>query len=96
MYEPLDAPGDAPPRYVKKLLNFWVFMLIPWFPFAAMAGLAFDGGSTFAAYLFVWSVWTYPVVLIIAMILKRWIPNAMFLPFLNVVGFVLSGSSHRA
>jgi hypothetical protein len=51
MYESLDAPVGAPPPFVKKLLNFWLFMLIPSFPFAAMAGLAFDGGPTNDAYI---------------------------------------------
>lgn len=91
-----ESTKSTEPPFVKKLQNFWVFMLIPWVPFAMLAGLAFDGGPTSNAYLFVWSVWTYPVVLIIAMICKRWMPSVMFLPILNVVGFVISGSSRGA
>jgi hypothetical protein len=92
--QPVGSSTDPP--FVKKLLGFWVFLLIPWFPFAALAGMAFDGGRTLNAYIFVWSLWTYPVALVISVILKRWVPNMILLPFLNIMGFLISGSSHGA
>jgi hypothetical protein len=81
--------ATAPP-FVRKFANFWLFLLLPWMLIAPMSGLAFDGGRTTEAYIFLWSIWTYPVVLIIALILKRWVPSMMFRPLLNILGFVVS------
>jgi hypothetical protein len=97
MYEPLDEAdvqvAKGPPAYVKRMQSIWLFLLMPWMLFAMGSGMAFDGGPTSSAYLFVWSVWTYPLVLIAAMILKKWIPQVMFLPFANIVMFMLSAGT---
>jgi hypothetical protein len=97
MYEPLDEPltvqADTPPSYVNKMQGIWLFLLLPWFPFAGLSGMAFDGGKKTSAYVFVWALWTYPLVLFIASMLKRRIPGAILLPFLNVFLFLASGGS---
>jgi hypothetical protein len=62
-----------------------------------LSGLAFDAGEKWYAYLFVWSMWTYPIFLAAAFILKR-SKSALFLvllPILNVVGCAVSGSYPR-
>ena len=41
------------------LLVLWAVLLIPWLPFAALAGMAFDGGNRLAAALFVLAAWSY-------------------------------------
>jgi hypothetical protein len=53
--------------------------------------MAFDAGPKTSVYVFVWSVWTYPLVALIASMLARRIPAAIFLPFVNVFLFVVSG-----
>lgn len=56
-------------------------------------GLAFDGGHTLQAYAFAWSIGSYPVVLLIALVLalstKK--PRFVFLPLLNGLVFCITG-----
>lgn len=90
MYEPLDEPAEVlsdcgPPKYIKTMQGIWLFLMLPWFPFAGLSGMAFDGGRKTAAYVFVWAVWTYPITVFFAWMLKRWRPEAIFLPLLNIV-----------
>jgi len=75
----------------KVALFIWSVLLIPWLPFALLSGMAFDAGRTTAAYVFVWSAWTYPISVAIAFALRRKIPAFVLLPLLNVFGFLLSG-----
>ena len=97
MCEPLDeslnASPEAPPSYAKTMQGIWLFLLFPWFPFAGLSGMAFDGGKKTSAYVFVWAVWTYPAVLLAASRLKRRFPGAIFLPFVNVFLFLVSGGA---
>jgi hypothetical protein len=75
---------------VKTMLTVWFLLLIPWFPFATMgSGLAFDGGPTTAAYLYVWTMWTYPLLLGIAYFSRRRQPNLVWLPSITVIIFML-------
>lgn len=48
--------------------------------------MAFDSGETqsFKVYALVWSIWTYPIVVLIAAIFRHKAPVIAFLPFLNV------------
>jgi hypothetical protein len=43
------------------------------------------------AYVFVWSIWTYPVVVGIVWILKKKMPLIALLPCLNIVACVVAG-----
>lgn len=79
---------------VKAMLIVWCVLLAPWVPMAPWAGMACDAGPTLEANTFVWSAWTYPVSVIIALIFSRKIPFLSLLPFLNVMGTVLSGLQH--
>jgi hypothetical protein len=84
--------SDAEPEsFVKIVLVIWAVLLIPWLPFAALSGLAFDGGPTLAAYVIVWALLTYPVSLLIAWLLRKKAPFLVFLPCVNVILFCLSG-----
>lgn len=76
--------------YVTGWLIIWCLLLVPWGVFAALSGMAFDGGYTFSAYLFVWSVETYPLSLVIAFIFRRKCPALVFLPFIHLIGVLLS------
>src|ERR1041385_4998030 len=80
---------------VKFLLAVWFALLLPWFPFAALAGLAFAGGPKWSSYLFVWSLWTYPLILFIGFWFRRKAPVLSLLPVFNVIGFFVGGSYPR-
>jgi hypothetical protein len=75
---------------MKALLIIWLILLLPWILVAALAGMAFDGGPTPQAHLFIWSVWSYPLPVIGACIFYRKQHNVVLLPLINVVGVLLS------
>jgi hypothetical protein len=79
-------------RTINGLLIAWAVLLIPWVPFAMLSGLAFDGGPTPQAYVFFWSVLTYPVAVVIAVLSRKRVPVLLLIPFLNVIGFIASGA----
>jgi hypothetical protein len=97
VFEPL-SPSQSPLKpFVKAALIFWAVLFVPWFPIMMLSGMAFDAGYKWFAYVFVWSMWTYPITLTVAFILKR-TKSALFivlLPILNVVGCAVSGSYPR-
>jgi len=88
-------PSRQTPRAAKVLYIFWVALLLPWLLIALGTGIAFDGGPTSEAYTFVWSVWTYPVILGIAAVIRRWAPWAVLLPVINFAGCVASELLHK-
>jgi hypothetical protein len=53
--------------------------------------MAFDAGDRPEAYAVVWSVWTYPVTLIIVMVLRRSVPWIFLLPIVNFAGCLAGG-----
>ena len=85
--------NSATDLLARALLVIWVFLLIPWVVLAPLSGMAFDGGYTWKAYLFVGSLWTYPIVLAIAIIaLHRGKGTlVLLLPLLNVAGTLVAG-----
>ena len=89
MFESIGPPPlDA---NVRKLNTIWIILLVPWLPFAALAGMAFDGGPKWSAYVFVWSIWTYPLTVGIGYIFRRRKPMLSYLPLVNAAGFLISG-----
>lgn len=94
-----NAQPRQAPRATKIVFIFWLALLVPWLLWAPLSGMAFDGGYTPTAYAFVWSVWTYPVTVIIVAVLRRWTPWIVLLPVVNFAGCFAgglfpSGSSH--
>lgn len=83
---------QAPARidWTKALLGVWAILLIPWGPLAMTSGMAFDGGYTLAANVFVWSVLTYPVAVLIAAIFRRKVQWLVLLPCINIVAALLT------
>ncbi len=53
---------------VKVMLTIWCVILVPWVPiFSVMGtGMAFEGGYTLGAYLFVVMAWAYPILVGVA------------------------------
>ena len=72
----------------------WVILLIPWIFFFPLSGMAFDAGYTLEAYVFFWSVASYPVTVIVAGLARKKVPPLIFLPFLNFAGVLISGLLH--
>lgn len=64
----------------------WLLLLLPWFLFARLAGMAFDGGTTLGAYAFVISVWTYPLSVLVVGLFRRRVPSLISLAILNFCG----------
>jgi len=89
-------PTRHTPTPAKALFILWLVLLLPWFLFAGLSGMAFDGGPTAEAYTVVWSVWTYPITLGIVAVWRRWVPWIVILPFLNVVGCGASELLHKS
>ena len=70
---------------IKGILGLWIGLLIVWFPFAMLSGMAFDAGRSPAAYRYVWSVWTYPLSILIGFLFRKSFPLISWLPLLNII-----------
>jgi hypothetical protein len=70
-------------------------LLVPWVPFAPLCAMAFDPGPSFEAYLFVTCVWSYPVTVFLAFILRQRVPMIGFLPCLNFAILFVYGFFER-
>ena len=77
--------------YDAKLVVVWCILLLPWFLIAPVSAMAFDDGAKLSAYVFVWSVWTYPIPVVFAAVFREKWPKVTFLPLLNVIGVLVSG-----
>lgn len=73
-------------------LVVWTILLPLWLLIAPLAGMAFDGGYTLSAYLFVSFVWTYPISLAVAWFLAfiKKKPLAALIPCVNILGVLLT------
>lgn len=74
------------------LIGAWLILLIPWLYFAPASFMAFDSGDSLHARLFVLSVCTYPIAVVIALLLRNAKPWLLLLPCINLVGWFISGS----
>jgi hypothetical protein len=74
--------------FATVLLGFWFFLLLPWAPFAFLAGMA---GEDLTGEIFKWSMWTYPISLWIAVKFRKTILLLVLLPCVNVAGVLLTG-----
>jgi hypothetical protein len=66
-------------------------LLIPWVPFVGVSAMAVDSGPSFGAYLFITCVFTYPVTVFLAFILRQKVPMIGFLPCSNFVILICYG-----
>jgi len=84
VFDPLGPPPLSTP--VKGLLVLWCVVLVPWIPVALIGtGMAFEGGHTLGAYLFIATAWTYPVLVSLVYFLRRRNPELIWLPLLTLV-----------
>ena len=90
---PTLSPEETMPIPFTRVLKYlWLLLFLLWIPIAPLGAMAFDGGYTIEAYVFVWSLWTYPLCLLVAVHYERKMPGLMYLPFLNVFGTLIAGS----
>jgi hypothetical protein len=88
MFETLGPPPLQP--IVKMALVLWFVALPLWALFAMLSGMAFDAGPRFSAYCYVWSMFTYPVLLGIAFFYRRRRPGLIWLPGLTLCLVIMS------
>jgi hypothetical protein len=81
----------TPQKVTTALFFIWLFLLLPWLLLAPLSLMAFDAGPTFKAYVFVWSIWTFPVSVGIVAIVRKKAPVIALLPCLNVMACFVSG-----
>ena len=77
-------------QYEELLFLLGVFLLLPWLILAPLSGMAFDAGPGFTTYLFVLSVWTYPLAVGIVWKFRERAPLTALVPCLNIAMCVLS------
>ncbi len=79
-------------EHVATALFFvWFVLLLPWLFLAGLAGMAFDGGPRFGAYVFVGAIWAYPVSLGLAWKFRDMNPFIVLLPFANIALSLIAG-----
>jgi len=76
----------------KVILGVWLLLLIPWFWIAPLSFMAFDGGDNIHARLFVVFVCTYPIFVIVTVLLRKRSAWALLLPCISLAGILASGS----
>jgi hypothetical protein len=81
-------------EYEELLFLFWAFLLLPWAILAFLSVMAFDGGATALAYIFVLAIWTYPVSVAVVWKFREKIPLVSVLPCFNIVAALISGLKH--
>jgi hypothetical protein len=73
------------------LLIVWLFVLVVVWPFELVfTGMAFEGGRTANSYFFVATVWSYPLSIVISVLLRKRHWSAPYLPAIPLLYFVLA------
>jgi hypothetical protein len=89
-----DSDGFDRPAVILRFL--WVVLLLPWFFFAVLSEMAFDGGHTLEAYVFVISVRTYPITVAAAFLGRTRAPLLVFAPLVHFLGVWVSTLLHHS
>jgi hypothetical protein len=74
------------------ILSVWLVLLIPWLWIAPLSFMAFDGGDNIHARLFVLFVCTYPIFVIVTVLLRKKSTWSVLLPCISFAGMLASGS----
>jgi hypothetical protein len=73
------------------MLTVWGALLVIGAPIGIMgSGMAFDGGETPGAYLFVTTIWSFPVLVGIAFFLRKRNPSLVALPAIPLAILLLT------
>jgi hypothetical protein len=79
--------------WAKGVLTVWLLTLPVTIVFAALSGMASEGGYNWRVYIFMGAAFTYPVSIILAFIFRRRVPLLVFLPCLNIIVWFVTGSA---
>jgi len=72
------------------LFLIWNILLLPWIVAAPLLGMVFDAPPTFSVYLFVWSVWSYPLSVGIVWMFRKKYPLITLFPCVNLLAIVIA------
>lgn len=78
-------------RIAAALFLLWVVLLLPWIVLGPMAGMALDAGPKFWVYVFIGSIWTYPISVGLVWMFRDDRPLISFLPLINIALAFFSG-----
>jgi hypothetical protein len=78
-------------QVAAALFLLWVVLLLPWVVLGPMSGMVFDAGSKFVVYVFVASIWTYPISVGLVWMFRDDRPLIAFLPLINIALAISSG-----
>lgn len=81
-------------KILAGMFWLWVALCVPWLFFFPLSAMAFDAGYTLEAYVFFWSVASYPALVIIAAFARKKIPSLTLLPLLTLAGVAASDLFH--
>lgn len=62
--DPVSAQNEVRPPRLLRAFVVQALLLIPWVPFAALSGMAYDNGRLWPAILFVGPFQAYPLLII--------------------------------
>ena len=82
-------------REVKLMLAFWIVTLPVGLVFMLVSGMAFDAGDHWDVDVFVGAAYTYPISIVLAFLFRRKRPMLVFLPWVNIALWLVSGSFSR-
>lgn len=89
-FEPDDEPNT--PIWAKGVLAVWILTSPVTFLFASLSGMASEAGLSASVYVLMWAAYTYPLSIVAAFFLRRKLPALVFLPCLNVIVWLWTGS----
>jgi len=78
-------------QVAAALFLLWVVLLLPWIVLGPMSAMAFDAGPKLEVYVFVGSIWTYPISVGLVWMFRNDRPLISFLPLINIALAFLSG-----
>ena len=89
MFEPLNEEPELSTT-VTFMLTVWVILLVLGAPIALMGtGMAFEGGPTVDAYMFLIAAWSYPPLVAAAFFCRRRNPALVWLPLFTLLLLVI-------
>jgi len=77
-------------KSAATLFLIWNVLLLPWVFIAPLLAMIFDAPPTFSTYVFVWSIWSYPLSVGIVWIFRKKHPLITLFPCINLVVFLIA------
>jgi hypothetical protein len=85
---------NNPAALRKALLVFFGILVIPWFPFALLGGMAMDAWPRHKTEVvwFLVGVYSYPLMYAVGWFASKWKPWLALLPAFSIAAFLLSSA----